>query len=70
MRGFTDDILDEPIDLESKEHEPPADQTAFSDGDLLDKLADHIAHVGRVEIVNVPSGLPARLALRKTLAQL
>jgi hypothetical protein len=71
MRGFTnDEVLDEPIELECENHTPPEDQTVFSDSDLLDKLADLMVRCGRVEIVDVPSELTARLALRQSLARL
>jgi hypothetical protein len=70
--GADESILDEPIELEYEDYTytPPADQTVLSDGDLLDKLADRIERVGRLEIVNIPSELPVRLALRKILARL
>jgi hypothetical protein len=66
-------LLREPEELYPNEHEdhtPPADQTVLSDSDLLDKLSDLVVRVGRVEIVNVPNDLTARLALRKSLARL
>ena len=68
--GADEAILDEPIELEHEDHTPPADQTVLSDSDLLDKLADWVERVGRLEIVNIPSELTARLALRKSLARL
>ena len=70
LRNLAEDdaITDEP--MEREDHTPPTDQTVLSDSDLLDKLSDLVVRVGRVEIVNVPNDLTARLALRKSLARL
>jgi deoxycytidine triphosphate deaminase len=70
MEPNEDMLLDESVELEHENYEPPEDQTVLSDSDLLDKLADFIELVGKVEIVNMPSELTARLALRQSLARL
>jgi hypothetical protein len=73
MEPNEDMLLDEPIELEHENHEPPEDQTVLSDGDLLDKLADRIAlhqdtQIDLTEDLQV-IGNP-RLALRRCLARL
>lgn len=42
MTNVTEEIEEQ--EQYRKSHEPPTDQTVLSDGDLLDKLADRIAH--------------------------
>jgi hypothetical protein len=68
-----ENVLREPEELYPNKHEPPADQTVLSDGDLLDKLADRIAlhqdtQIDLTEDLQV-IGNP-RLALRRCLARL
>jgi len=70
MEPNEDMLLDEPIELEHENHEPPEDQTVLSDGDLLDKLADRLLIHGRLELALPDTELGPRLALRKTLARL